>query len=75
MNIAEASINNRVITLTFAVVMLGGGYFTPLTGFMNLTDALSVSSKMQTVDGLFCRADAGGDPRHLVGTSPGPPGS
>ena len=25
MNIAEASINNRVITLTFAVVMLVGG--------------------------------------------------
>jgi len=34
-------------------VMLGGGYFTPLTGFMNLNDALSVSQKMQTVDGLF----------------------
>ncbi len=35
------------------VVMLGGGYFTPLTGFMNLTDALSVAEKMHTVDGLF----------------------
>jgi len=34
-------------------VMLGGGYFTPLTGYMNLNDALSVSQKMQTVDGLF----------------------
>lgn len=34
-------------------VMLGGGYFTPLTGFMNLADALSVSLKMRTVDGLF----------------------
>jgi sulfate adenylyltransferase len=34
-------------------VMLGGGYFTPLTGYMNLIDALSVSEKMQTVDGLF----------------------
>jgi len=34
-------------------VMLGGGYFTPLPGFMNLADALSVSQKMHTVDGLF----------------------
>lgn len=34
-------------------VMLGGGYFTPLTGYMNLTDALSVASKMHTADGLF----------------------
>ena len=34
-------------------VMLGGGYFNPLTGYMNLADALSVSEKMHTVDGLF----------------------
>ena len=34
-------------------VMLGGGYFNPLTGFMNLADALSVAEKMHTVDGLF----------------------
>ncbi len=34
-------------------VMLGGGYFTPLSGFMNLADALSVAEKMHTVDGLF----------------------
>jgi sulfate adenylyltransferase len=34
-------------------VMLGGGYFTPLTGFMNLADALSVAESMQTSDGLF----------------------
>ncbi len=34
-------------------VMLGGGYFTPLNGYMNLADALSVSEYMQTVDGLF----------------------
>jgi sulfate adenylyltransferase len=34
-------------------VMLGGGYFTPLSGYMNLADALSVSLKMRTVDGLF----------------------
>ena len=34
-------------------VMLGGGYFTPLDGFMNLADALSVAETMQTAGGLF----------------------
>ncbi|MBT8109771.1 MAG: sulfate adenylyltransferase [Gammaproteobacteria bacterium] len=34
-------------------VMLGGGYFTPLGGYMNLGDALSVAEHMQTADGLF----------------------
>lgn len=34
-------------------VMLGGGYFTPLDGYMNLTDALSVAEYMQTAEGLF----------------------
>ena len=36
-----------------SAVMLGGGYFTPLTGFMNKTDALSVAESMLTSDGLF----------------------
>ncbi|MBF0552192.1 MAG: sulfate adenylyltransferase [Deltaproteobacteria bacterium] len=34
-------------------VMLGSGYFNPLTGFMNLADSLSVAEKMQTKEGLF----------------------
>jgi sulfate adenylyltransferase len=34
-------------------VMLGGGYFNPLTGYMDLADSLSVAEKMTTVDGLF----------------------
>ncbi len=34
-------------------VMLGGGYFNPLTGYMDLADSLSVAEKMQTVKGLF----------------------
>ena len=34
-------------------VMLAGGYFNPLTGYMNLADALSVAETMRTVDGLF----------------------
>ena len=29
-------------------VMLGAGYFSPLEGYMNLRDTLSVSEKMQT---------------------------
>ena len=34
-------------------VMMGGGYFNPLDGYMNLADALSVAESMHTVDGLF----------------------
>ena len=34
-------------------VMLGGGYFTPVDGFMNLADATSVAEAMHTSAGLF----------------------
>lgn len=34
-------------------VMLGGGYFNPLTGYMNLADAMSVAKDMKTSAGLF----------------------
>jgi sulfate adenylyltransferase len=34
-------------------VMMGGGYFNPLTGYMNKADALSVAEKMKTTSGLF----------------------
>ena len=34
-------------------VMLGAGYFNPLTGYMNLADALSVSASLHTTKGLF----------------------
>lgn len=34
-------------------VMLGGGYFTPLPGFMNLSDALGCAGNMQMSDGRF----------------------
>jgi len=34
-------------------VMLGAGYFNPLTGYMNRTDALSVANTMHTTSGLF----------------------
>ena len=34
-------------------VMLGAGYFTPLSGYMGLADAISVSETMHTTGGLF----------------------
>ena len=34
-------------------VMMGAGYFTPLAGYMNRADALSVAEKLRTTDGLF----------------------
>ena len=34
-------------------VMLGSGYFNPLTGFMNKADALSAAESMKTTSGLF----------------------
>ncbi|CAA6817210.1 MAG: Sulfate adenylyltransferase, dissimilatory-type (EC [uncultured Thiotrichaceae bacterium] len=34
-------------------VMLGGGYFNPLTGYMSKADALSVADNMHTASGLF----------------------
>lgn len=34
-------------------VMLGAGYFNPLTGYMNKADALSVANGMKTTSGLF----------------------
>jgi len=34
-------------------VMLGAGYFSPLPGYMNLADALSVARTLHTTEGLF----------------------
>jgi sulfate adenylyltransferase len=34
-------------------VMMGGGYFTPLTGYMSKADAISVGDKMKLTSGLF----------------------
>jgi sulfate adenylyltransferase len=34
-------------------VMLGAGYFNPLTGYMNLADAISVAETLHTTGGLF----------------------
>ncbi len=34
-------------------VMLGAGYYNPLTGFMNVADAVASADKLVTTDGLF----------------------
>ncbi len=34
-------------------VMMGGGYFNPLTGYMNRADALKVAQELRTSKGLF----------------------
>ncbi len=34
-------------------VMLGGGYFNPFTGYMNVADAVSVAKNMRTTSGQF----------------------
>ncbi len=51
---AESLPAMRVSSATAAnAVMLGAGYFTPLAGFMNVADALSVARDMKTTSGLF----------------------
>jgi len=53
---AEAEILTAITISSAAAanaVMLAAGYFTPLTGYMNLMDSLSVAQKLHTVDGLF----------------------
>ena len=51
----SASLPDLVLNSAAAAnaVMLGAGYFSPLEGYMNLKDTLSVSEKMQTESGLF----------------------
>jgi len=36
-----------------SAAMLGAGYFTPLDGFMNKANALSIAKRMHTAEGLF----------------------
>jgi sulfate adenylyltransferase len=53
---AEAATLPSIVVCSQAAanaVMLGSGYFNPLTGFMNLADSMSVAEKMQTTYGLF----------------------
>ena len=56
-SIIEASNNMPKLLLNSAAaanaVMLGAGYFTPLQGYMDKKDAISVAENMITSDGLF----------------------
>ncbi|MCY4403486.1 MAG: sulfate adenylyltransferase [Candidatus Poribacteria bacterium] len=36
-----------------SAVMLASGYFTPLTGYMNISEAISVANDMKLLNGLF----------------------
>ena len=57
MDLLESSKSMKTVLISSAAVanavMLGGGYFTPLNGYMNQADALSVADTMQTTNGLF----------------------
>ena len=53
---AEAANLKSIVVCSAAAanaVMLGSGYFNPLTGYMDLADAMSTSEKMVTTSGLF----------------------
>jgi sulfate adenylyltransferase len=56
-DLAKEAMSLPSITVSSAAagnaVMLGGGYFTPLDGYMNKADALSVAKEMKTASGLF----------------------
>lgn len=52
-------------------VMLGAGYFTPLDGFMNVADAMSIAADMRTSSGLFWPVpvlNLTHDASHIAGT-------
>ncbi len=52
----EAEIMPSVVVSSAAAanaVMLGGGYFNPLSGYMDLADLIGVAERMQTSSGLF----------------------
>lgn len=54
--IEEAALLEQVLVSSSTAanaVMLGGGYFTPLNGYMTKADALSVAKSMKTTSGLF----------------------
>ena len=52
---AAAELPSVIISSAAAAnaVMLGGGYFTPLQGYMNLQDAIGVANEMRTSNGDF----------------------
>ena len=55
LEIESASLPSITVSSAAAAnaVMLGAGYFTPLQGFMNRADALSVATDLKTNNGVF----------------------
>jgi sulfate adenylyltransferase len=55
LTIAAQSMPQIIVSSATAAnaVMLGGGYFTPLAGYMSKADAISVAGSMKTESGLF----------------------
>ena len=55
LEIESASLPSITVSSAAAAnaVMLGAGYFTPLQGFMNRADALSVATDLKTDNGVF----------------------
>ena len=55
LEVESASLPSITISSAAAAnaVMLGAGYFTPLQGFMNRADALSVATDLKTDNGVF----------------------
>jgi len=51
----SAALTNVLVSSATAAnaVMMGGGYFTPLSGYMTKADALEVATSMHTTDGTF----------------------
>lgn len=56
-SLLEKAANMKSVTVSSAAagnaVMLGGGYFTPLDGYMDKADALLVATDLKTKSGLF----------------------
>jgi sulfate adenylyltransferase len=53
---AEAANLKSIVVCSQAAanaVMMGSGYFNPLTGYMNLADSMAVAENMKTTSGLF----------------------
>ena len=53
---AEAANLKSIVVCSQAAanaVMMGSGYFNPLTGYMNLADSMAVAENMKTTGGLF----------------------
>jgi sulfate adenylyltransferase len=55
LNKEAASLPSLLVSSAAAAnaVMMGGGYFTPLTGYMTKADALSVAANLKTSSGVF----------------------